>query len=96
MDELDVLTERLDEIEHTLVQELSLNSDSIAALVQKQSPFVEGTLGSIEKTVSTAEKALDFDLNCDSVLKAAIQRKNIQTLLDLLKREQIKQKYAAA
>ena len=94
MDELEALTERLDEIEHTLVQELSLNSDSIAALVQRQAPFVEATLKSIEDSIATAEETLNFDVNCDSILKAAIQRKNILNLLELLKREQIKQKYS--
>ncbi len=94
MDELETLTERLDEIEHTLVQELSLNSDSIAALVVKQAPLVDGALISIEESISTAEESINFELNCDSVQKAAIQRRNILALLELLKREQINQKYS--
>lgn len=94
MDELEALTERLDELEQVLVHELSVNSDGISAFLQKQAPFVGGILKSVEESISTAEESLDFDLNCDAILKATIQRRNIKALLKLLKQEQIKHKHA--
>lgn len=90
------MEERLDEIDAALVRELSLNCDKVGEALRAHQRNIQTALESVTESLAEAERELAKligDMNCDEIVQAARQRKNLKLLLEHCKREKIKLQY---